>query len=187
MVQHVTHASLEDGSALAAYEKDGCVIIDTPFSTAQIDRVEAAWDLAQTGGLLHAYEHETIVDAIQHPFWESVAQQFLRAPEVVYWWGVGPHNRPPTPRPAEGYPRWQEEWAAGAHTDIQLTRSDWEATPRRNRCEIWWWLNDVPESRGAMRIMPGSMHTSMDHWEKALSAEQKVCLPRVNGYGPHNG
>ena len=185
-MRHVTHASLSSGEALAAYETDGCVIIDSPFSSEQIDRVEAAWDHCTETGMA-AFDDNTVVDAIQHPFWEDLAKQFLRASDVVYWWSVGPHNRPPTPRPPEGYPSWQEEWAAGAHTDIQLTRSDWEATPRRNRCEVWWWLNDVPASRGAMRIMPGSMHTSMDHWEHTLSAQQKQCLPRVNGYEPESG
>ena len=57
---------------------------------------------------------------------------------------------------------------------MQLTRSDWNATPRRNRMEIWWWLTDVEADRGAMRIMPGSMNTVMDHFEQELSPQQKV-------------
>ena len=80
------------------------------------------------------------------------------------------------PEAGSDWPRWQDEWREGAHTDVQLTRSDWNATPRRNRMEIWWWLTDVEADRGAMRIMPGSMNTVMDHFEQELSPQEKVLL-----------
>ena len=56
--------------------------------------------------------------------------------DVPAGWGLGAHDRPPTALPEGGYPSWQQEWAAGCHTDVQLTRSDWDATPRRNRMEV---------------------------------------------------
>ena len=162
------------------------MIIDTPFSTEEIDTAEAAWDRwhEEKGA---AYDDPDIVNAIQQPFWEETAKQFLRAQGCVYWWTVGCHDRPPMAEPEEGYPSWEQEWAGACHTDIQLTRADWEATPRRNRCEVWWWLNDVPPERGAMRIMPGSMHHIMDHWSATLSPEQQAALPRVHGYAPLRG
>lgn len=85
------------------------------------------------------------------------------------------------------YLRREDEWREGCHTDVQLTRTDWNATPRRNRMEIWWWLTDVEADRGAMRIIPGSMNTVMDHWEQELTPEQKTALPRVHGYAPKGG
>ena len=45
----------------------------------------------------------------------------------------------------------------GGHLDVQLTRSDWDATPRRDQISIWLWCNGVPENRGAMRVLPGSV------------------------------
>ena len=200
---------------MCRYESQGAVLVDTPFSAAQIDVVEAAWDRCRTQGIyiacarppfdchwqnewgvlivfaagIAAYDDPDIVEAIQHPFWEELTKQFLRAEEVVYWWTVGPHDRPPAKRPEKGgsWPRWEDEWREGAHTDVQLTRSDWNATPRRNRMEIWWWLTDVEADRGAMRILPGSMNTVMDHWEQELNPEQKKALPRVHGYAPQGG
>ncbi len=187
-VHDTMHACAACVASVRRYEAQGAVLIDTPFSPEQVDVVEAAWDRCQEQGIA-AYDEPSILDAIQHPFWEELTKQFLRAKEVVYWWTVGPHNRPPAKRPENGgtWPRWEDEWRAGAHTDIQLTRSDWNATPRRNRMEIWWWLTDVEADRGAMRILPGSMNTVMDHWEQELSSTQKQALPRVHGYAPVGG
>ena len=91
------------------YETQGAVLIDTPFSTEQIDVVEAAWDQCIGQGKA-AYDAPAILEAIQHPFWEELTKQFLRADEVVYWWTVGPHNRPPAKRPEDGgaWPHWQK-------------------------------------------------------------------------------
>ena len=32
-----------------------------------------------------------------------------------------------------------QEWGGG-HLDVQLTRSDFEATPRRDQASIWLWV-----------------------------------------------
>ena len=137
---------------LAQYEDQGAVTIDTPFTPEELDRAEAAWDrLKQTGG--KPYEDPDFIEVVQHPFFEAVAKKVLRAQAVHLWWGLAPHERAPASPP---YADSRDQWARGCHTDIQATIEDFEATPRRMRAELWFWLNDVPAKRGAMRILPGS-------------------------------
>ena len=79
---------------------------------------------------------------------------------------------------------WLRAQAAGCHIDIQATITDWHATPRRTRVELWHWLNDVPEHRGAMRVLPGSHLPLMQAWDHTLSPDHKAMLPRVHGLVP---
>jgi len=165
---------------LAQYEEQGAVTIDTPFSTEQLDRAEAAWDrLKQTGG--EPYEDPDYIDIVQHPYFEEVAKKLLRANAVHLWWGLAPHERAPAKPP---YTNGRDQWAQGCHVDIQATLEDFEATPRRMRAELWLWLNDVPADRGAMRILPGSHRSIMEHWSRVLEPEHKAMLPRVHGLRP---
>ena len=143
---------------IARFERDGAVVIDGPFvdSPAMLDYLEASWDRlhAHPDGEVKrtdqpAYEEQAYVDCIGHPFLEAVAKKVLRADEVGLWWGVGQgHARPPWPGPFDSP---SKQWASGLHVDIQATMEDFNATPRRARCELWHWVNDVPEHRGAMR------------------------------------
>ena len=165
---------------LEQYENQGAVTIDSPFTTEQLDRAEAAWDrLKQNGG--EPYEEPGYVDVIQHPYFEEVAKKLLRANAVHLWWGLSPHERAPTNPP---YTNSRDQWARGCHVDIQATLEDFEATPRRMRAELWFWLNDVPADHGAMRILPGSHRAVMEHWNRVLSSEHKAQLPRVHGLRP---
>ena len=64
----VETACVPSGEALALYESQGAVLIDTPFTIDQIGAVEAAWDRCSAEGI-PAWDDPVIVDAIQHPFW----------------------------------------------------------------------------------------------------------------------
>ena len=179
---------------LDQYERDGCVTVDGPLSAAELTEAEAAWDrlTAVAGGgsvltndgeeLAPPYAEAAYVDIMAHPWFEAVAQQLLRAERVHLFWGLSPHSRPPSPATA-GKPE-AEMWSERCHIDIQATLSDWEATPRRTRVELWHWLNDVPENRGAMRVLPGSHLPSMRAWDRTLTPKHKAALPRVHGLVP---
>lgn len=171
---HMTDAELTQ------YETEGAVIIDTPFSEAELDRAEGAWDRLTKSGQ-QPYEDPDYVNLVQHPYLEAVAKEVLRAQAVHLWWGVKPHERAPAKGP---FGSDRERWSGGYHTDIQATWEDFQATPRRMRAELWLWVNDVPIDRGAMRILPGSHRPIMEYWSRVLTPEHKKMLPRVHGLRP---
>jgi len=165
---------------LKKYEDEGAVIIDTPFTTEELDKAEAAWDRLTASGT-PPYEDPDYVNFVQHPYLESVAKKVLKAQAVHLWWGLRPHERAPSKGP---FGNTRERWEKGYHTDIQATWEDFIATPRKMRAELWVWVNDVPKDRGAMRILPGSHKPIMEHWSRVLTPEHKAQLPRVHGMRP---
>ncbi|MGA1197264.1 MAG: phytanoyl-CoA dioxygenase family protein [Candidatus Latescibacterota bacterium] len=171
--------SLTDAE-LNTYQDEGAVIIDTPFTSEELDKAEAAWDRLTTNGA-PPYEDPDYVNLVQHPYLEAVAKKVLKAQAVHLWGGVRPHERAPSKGP---FGSARERWEKGYHTDIQATWEDFNATPRRMRAELWLWVNDVPIDRGAMRILPGSHKPIMEHWSRVLTPEHKAELPRVHGLRP---
>ncbi|MAE64935.1 MAG: hypothetical protein CMJ18_11755 [Phycisphaeraceae bacterium] len=165
---------------IARYERHGAVTIDGPFTDAELDRAEAAWDRLRASRT-PPWAEPDYVDVIQHPFFEEVARRLLRADAAHLWWGLAPHERGPAEPP---YLEPREQWSQGCHVDIQATLEDFESTPRRMRAELWIWLNEVPEHRGAMRILHGSHRTIMAHWSRVLHPAHKAMLPRVHGLRP---
>jgi hypothetical protein len=180
---------------MAAFEADGVVTIGTPFSTADLDAAEAAWDWLHPGpdddsndpaGVSRDRTRSpAFLATVAHPYLEEVAKQMLRSKEVRLQ-ETFPHARPPTEHPADGrWPEWREVWRKGAHVDVQLTQSQWDATPRPDQLVFWLWLTDVHEESGAMRVLSGSHRPLQEHWENVLRPERLAYLPRTHGLVPH--
>ena len=190
------------------FERDGALVTDTPLSPAELDTAEAAFDRLSALSKTPEYSgskkkrwavspmspvtytapvyDQDFIDFIAHPFFETVTQQILRS-QKVFLFECGPIERsytPPSSDPAKPEPTEQEQWESGMHLDVQLTRSDFEATPRREMLAIWVWLTDVPAEKGAMRVLKGSHQPLMDHWERTLTPERAASLPRVHGLRP---
>ena len=148
---------------LAQFDELGFVLLDTDglVSPAWLDEAEATWDRLKDGvehpnNTASAVERTTdegYARAVSHPLFEGAAKQILRS-DSVRLIEDGPHIREPAA--TMGRDAGDDDfdaaksWAHGCHIDWQVTESGFLATPRRDLCAIWMWLNDVPAERGAM-------------------------------------
>jgi hypothetical protein len=153
----------------AQFEELGYVLVDIECSAAWLDSAEETWDrltmqeLAGTHSVAARKSAEKDADEgylalISHPYLEEVAKQMLRSPRVRII-EDGPHVRPPQqPGPAQDVGEFDaaRHWENGCHMDWQVSESNFTATPRLDLLAIWIWLNDVPQQRAAMRVLPGS-------------------------------
>jgi hypothetical protein len=170
---------------MAAFERDGAVLVDTPLTLAEMDGAEAAWHRIR-GKETTTSTDTDFLNMLTHPFFESVAQQVLRATGVQVL-ETYPHDRPPSTDldPAESRETRDFRTWNGGHVDVQITRSDWDSTPRREMLAIWYWCNDVPIERGPMRVLLGSHLPLADHWQQKIQDPAKLAqLPRVHGMRP---
>ena len=103
---------------------------------------------------------------------EGVAQQLLRSSSVRLA-EMSVNVRPPTGSPQADAAGQREAWASDCHIDLQITTTDWNATPRRDLLAIWFWLDAVPAERAAMRILPGS-HLPINEVRAASSPHHNV-------------
>jgi ectoine hydroxylase-related dioxygenase (phytanoyl-CoA dioxygenase family) len=138
---------------LRAFDEDGAVTIDTPLTSREIADAAAAFDRLmpyQEGkyrsSLTCSYRDPAILDIIQNPFFERVAEQALRSTRARFYQTamVTAHPEPDTP-----FSFWQ-------HVDIQYRRSDLQSQPKRIICSFFLWLTDVNEKRAPMMFRPGS-------------------------------
>ena len=176
------------GEQLRAFETSGYALLESPLTPDQLDSAEDAFDrliqVRQTHSqavLSQALATDPpFVELISHPWFESVAKQLLRS-EQVRLIELGPSQF----RPGTGESRSEEadaaHWRSGAHLDIQVSASGFDATPRQDMLACWFWVNDVPAERGAMRILPGSHRPIQEHFERTLTPEHRAMLPRVHG------
>jgi hypothetical protein len=195
---------------LATLEANGCITVDTPFTAAELNRVESEWDTYHgSGWQCHAEADGTMADlppgeassshtasslrtTVLHPFLRRVAQQALRSQGVRCH--AMTHAREPTPRPVdpgEWPPDLNEIWqgkrqdiCGGCHVDIQQTLHDLDSTPQRAPLSMWLWLSDVTEDSGAMRILEGSHRVLARHWQDVLDPVRLSSLPRVRSLRP---
>ena len=144
---------------LSVFEERGAVTIDTPLTTKEIAAAAAAIDALlpfkaaepnqaprfRYGATCNYYE-PALLDLIQHPFFEAVAKQVLRADAIRFFQTAI----------LASYPQPASEFSYDQHTDIQYSLEDWAATPRRVVCSFFLWLTDVNQRRAPMIHRPGS-------------------------------
>ena len=176
------------------FEELGYTMVDGPWmdgsaeGEAFLQRCEATFDrltAPEAERKVDKEEDEGFIEMISHPFFESVAKQMLRS-EHVHIVEDGPHHRPAAEAPAvddDGFDA-HAAWKGGAHIDLQVTTSDFNATPRRDMLALWFWIVDVEPETAAMRILPRSHRAIHEHWEKTLQPERRSLLPRVHGLFP---
>lgn len=166
-----------DAAQMQTFEDDGAVLVDLRLKPDQLDRAEAAWDRHAKGddsGQDSILKDQDYVELISAPVFEEIAKQVLRSDKVFILEtgraGTG-IDRAETNEMAQRND-WPEkhgirsEWANSMHTDVQVTTEDFEATPRREHLAIWFWLNDVPAERAAMRVLKGSHKRLGAHWQE---------------------
>jgi hypothetical protein len=140
-------------SEIERFDEAGAVTIDTPLTAQEIAGACEAFDrlLPFRAGqprpsLTCSYSDPEILDIIQHPFFEEVARQALRADAVHYFQSA---ILTAYPEPDKPFSFWQ-------HVDIQYRLADFQATPKAIICSFFLWLTDVNERRAPMMFRPGS-------------------------------
>ena len=144
---------------LRVFEERGAVTVDTPLAAAEIAAAVAAIDKLlpfkeAAGGETQRYRYgatcnyyePALVDLIQHPFFEGVAKQVLRADAISFFQTAI----------LSTYPQPDGVFSFDQHTDIQYSLEDWAQTPRRVVCSFFLWLTDVNKRRSPMMHRPGS-------------------------------
>jgi hypothetical protein len=142
------------------FDEAGCVTVDTPLTPQEIADAAAAMDrLLPFDGrnprpsMTCSYTDPALVAITEHPFFEEVAKQVLRA-DVVHFFQSA--ILVAYPEPDKPFSFWQ-------HVDIQYRRADFEAVPRNIICSFFLWLTDVTEARAPMMVRPGSHLLLADH------------------------
>ena len=145
--------NLLDAQELEQFDRAGCVTVDTPLTAREIADAAAAMDrLLPFDGRnprpsrTCSYTDPALVAITEHPFFEEVAKQTLRAEKVHFYQSA---ILIAYPEPGKPFSFWQ-------HVDIQYRSADFEAVPRRIICSFFLWLTDVNEARAPMMVRPGS-------------------------------
>jgi len=167
---------------IARFLQDGAVTVDTPFTVDQIQAAAAAFDRIvpaappdaqgqqrfRTSTTCSFFDPE-LVDLIQHPFLEEVARGVLDAKDVKFLQTAA----------LATYPQPAGPFTFDQHIDLQYTRADLEASPRRIVCTFFLWLSDVTASRAPLMYRAGSHVPLADCWQRQPGLQQH--LPRVIG------
>jgi hypothetical protein len=167
---------------VALFVERGAVTIDTPLDAGQIEAASTALETllpfapsapGQEARYRYSatcnYYDAALLDLIQHPFFEEVAQRVLRAQAVRFFQTAI----------LATYPQHGVEFSYDQHIDLQYTLSDLQATPRRVVCTFFLWLTDVNEQRAPMMYRPASHQLLAREWE--IWPELKGEIPRVIG------
>jgi hypothetical protein len=144
---------------LKQFDELGAVTIDTPLTAQQVAAASAARDRLlplptpaegqrqrYRAALTCSYLDPDIVDILQHPFFEEIAKQTLRADTVEFFQTAI----------TAAYPEPNTPWSFEQHVDIQYGLREFESVPRGIICSYFLWLTDVNERCAPMMVRPGS-------------------------------
>jgi hypothetical protein len=164
------------------FEQSGAVTVDSPLTSQQMTTAAEVYDRLlpfkdpepgeqtryRLGNACKFYDQE-LLDLIQHPFFEEVAQQVLRAKSVYFYLAAMAHT----------HPQPVAEWTFDQHTDVQYCLSDLNAIPKRMVCSFFLWISDVNNKRAPLVIRPGS-HRLIAEWREN-TPDLKGATPQVVG------
>ena len=167
--------------ALQTFDECGAVTIDTALTPDEIASANAAVDELlpfqeppsgdqpryRYGATCNFYA-PTLIDLIQHPFFEEVAKEILCADDIRFFQAAI----------LKTYPQ-PGAFSFYEHTDIQYGLADWAQTPRRVVCSCFLWLTDVNQRRSPMMHRPGSHRLIAA--ARSADPELKDARPRVEG------
>jgi hypothetical protein len=144
---------------IACFERDGAVTIDSPLPREMLAAADACLDRElprerADGGPEHGHRvqrtadcfEQPILDIMQHPFLERIAQCVLRAEKVVLR----------TCSIVKTFPEGGKPLTYWEHVDIKYTTADLDAAPRRMICTCLLWLTDVTIDRAPLMVRAGS-------------------------------
>lgn len=153
------------------FSQAGAVTIETPLTAPQIAAASAALDRLlplpkhadgqaprYRASLTCSYYDAELVDILQHPFFEQVAQTVLQADQVRFFQTAINVS----------YPQPHTPFSFEQHVDIQYGLSDYHRVPKGIICSFFLWLSDVNEQRAPMMVRPGS------HWLLAEEREHRL-------------
>ena len=160
----------------------GAVTIDTSLTRAQIKAGAAAVDellpWCQPGegeqpryrlGRTCDFFHPALLDLIQHPFFEEVAQRVLQARQVRFFQTAL----------VVTYPQPDGTFSFYQHVDVQYCSANFQAVPRNIVCSYFLWLDDVNEKRAPLMYRPGSHQLLAAH--RDADAKLRQAAPGVGG------
>ena len=164
------------------FDQAGAVTVDSPLTRQQMSAATDAYDRLlpfkdpepgeqaryRLGNACQFFDQE-LLDLIQHPFFEEIAKQVLRAKSVYFYLAAMAHT----------HPQPGAEWTFDQHTDVQYSLSDLNAIPKRMVCSFFLWISDVNNKRAPLVLRPGSHRLIADWREK--NPDLKEVTPRVVG------
>ena len=168
--------SMIDAEEIRRFDEEGAVTIDTPLSRSELRDASAAMErllpfdkpphYRVTG--TNNFDEPALIDLVQHPFFEAMARQVLRAEEVRFSQVALACTYPQT-----------GPFTFDQHVDIQYSLANLEAVPRQMACSYFIWLSDVNERRAPLMYRPGSHRLIAAHRQRDPALKDAV--PAVAG------
>jgi ectoine hydroxylase-related dioxygenase (phytanoyl-CoA dioxygenase family) len=165
-----------DAEEIRRFDEEGAVTIDTPLSRTELRAAGAAMERLLPFDKPPHYRvtstnkfvDPALIDLIQHPFFEAVARQVLRAEKVHFRQVALACTYPQT-----------DPFTFDQHVDIQYSLANLQAVPRQMICSYFIWLSDVNERRAPLMYRPGSHRLIAAHRQK--DSTLKDVVPTVAG------